>query len=168
MPAKIRGRFAPGVFYSHVYRPDLGLSWQDAFQTDSQALVESYCLQHSHEFEWDGPILRTRYRQPAWRFTPEPRCPVWFNQAHLYHPASRDLPEASPTGTLEQDFPDNVLLSDGTQISEEDIATINRVYADCALPISWRPGDLLMVDNMLTAHGRMPYTGNHRMLVRMA
>ena len=31
----------------------------------------------------------------------------------------------------------------------------------------WRRGDVLLLDNMLTAHGRRPFTGDRRVLVAM-
>jgi hypothetical protein len=33
---------------------------------------------------------------------------------------------------------------------------------------TWSAGDILMLDNMLTAHGRMPYNGPRKVLVGMA
>jgi len=32
----------------------------------------------------------------------------------------------------------------------------------------WQPGDLLMLDNMLVAHGREPFAGRREILVGMA
>jgi alpha-ketoglutarate-dependent taurine dioxygenase len=42
------------------------------------------------------------------------------------------------------------------------------VYREAAVCFAWQKGDLLMVDNMLVAHGRAPFTGPRRILVAMA
>ena len=36
------------------------------------------------------------------------------------------------------------------------------------LPGDVKAGDLLLIDNVLTAHGRRPYTGDRRVLVAMS
>jgi len=34
--------------------------------------------------------------------------------------------------------------------------------------VDWRTGDVLLVDNVLLAHGRRPFTGDRRVLVAMS
>jgi hypothetical protein len=34
--------------------------------------------------------------------------------------------------------------------------------------VRWEAGDVLLLDNMLVAHGRAPYRGSRRVLVTMA
>ncbi|CAM5231048.1 hypothetical protein SANTM175S_04757 [Streptomyces antimycoticus] len=36
------------------------------------------------------------------------------------------------------------------------------------MDVDWHTGDLLLIDNMLVAHGRRPYTGTRRVLVAMS
>ena len=33
--------------------------------------------------------------------------------------------------------------------------------------VAWQPGDILILDNILTAHGRNAYTGDRQLLVAM-
>ena len=41
-------------------------------------------------------------------------------------------------------------------------------FYDCAVSFAWRRGDVLMLDNMLVAHGRATFKGDRRVVVAMA
>jgi len=41
------------------------------------------------------------------------------------------------------------------------------VYRQSAVNFPWQEGDILMPDNMLTAHGRNPFTGQRKIVVAM-
>ena len=45
---------------------------------------------------------------------------------------------------------------------------IREVYEQEKLVFPWQKGDVLLVDNMLTAHGRKPYSGARKIVVGMA
>jgi alpha-ketoglutarate-dependent taurine dioxygenase len=36
------------------------------------------------------------------------------------------------------------------------------------VPVPWQAGDILVVDNMLACHGRMPFSGPRKILLAMA
>jgi len=48
------------------------------------------------------------------------------------------------------------------------IDEIRKAYDSETVKFDWQRGDLLLVDNMLVAHGREPFTGDRRVLVAMA
>jgi len=165
----VRDRFADGIRYARTYREDLGLSWQEAFQTHSRDEAEKYCIRHNQRFEWAGLVLRTRHVEPAWRREPKTGALVWFNQAHLFHISALDeeVREALLLTYEQADLPRNAYLGDGRPIPPGDLAAIDAAYARCELVLPWEAGSLLMIDNMLMAHGRMPYRGRRRVLVAM-
>ena len=47
------------------------------------------------------------------------------------------------------------------------MAAILAVYAELEYSFPWTPGDVLMVDNALTAHGRNAFSGERKLLVAM-
>ena len=167
---EVRERFAKGVVYTRTFRDGLGLSWQEAFQTDSRERVERYCREQGQEAVWSEAGLRTRHRQPAWRTEPATGEEVWFNQANLFHVSALDeeVREALTAVYEDDELPRNAYFGDDEAISEEDIAEVNAVYAKVSLAMPWQAGSVLMVNNMLTAHGREPFTGARRVLVAMS
>ncbi|TYB42783.1 TauD/TfdA family dioxygenase [Actinomadura chibensis] len=164
-----RERFASGVLYTRTFREGIGLSWQDAFQTDDRAEVEAYCAANGQEFEWTAEGLRTRHRRPAYVTEPVTGQDVWFNQANLFHVSAVDpeVREVLLEMYAEEDLPRNAYHGDGGAISDAVLAEIGRVYTTAALAVPWRRGDVMAVNNMLMAHGRQPFSGERRILVAM-
>ncbi|WP_432252540.1 TauD/TfdA family dioxygenase [Streptomyces sp. HNM1019] len=170
LPRDLVARFEEhGVLYTRTYRTGMGLSWQEGFQTDDKAYVDRYCAEHDIESEWDGDVLRTRQRRPAVVEHPITGRRVWFNQAHLFHVHA--LPEAVREGLLEicgeDGLPRNAYLGDGTPITPEELTAIQGAYEATILAERWEDGDLIMIDNLLTTHGRRPFTGDRKVLVSM-
>ncbi|MFI5983551.1 TauD/TfdA family dioxygenase [Streptomyces sp. NPDC051555] len=170
LPAALVERFAAhGVLYTRTYRQGMGLSWQEGFQTEDKGEVESYCADHDIATDWDGEVLRTRQRRAALIVHPVTGKRVWFNQAHLFHVNA--LPEDLREGLLElcgaDGLPRNAYYGDGTPITADEHAVITAAYEEATLAEEWATGDLMMVDNILTTHGRRPFTGERKVLVAM-
>ncbi len=67
----------------------------------------------------------------------------------------------------EAELPRNVLYADGSAIEDGVLDEIRAAYAATTLSYAWEAGDLLLLDNMLTSHGRAPFAGPRRILVAM-
>ncbi|WP_405789317.1 TauD/TfdA family dioxygenase [Streptomyces sp. NBC_00029] len=169
LPADVRERFARGVVYTRSFRQGLGLSWQEAFQTDDPAAVEKYCTEHGQSFEWTDEGLRTSHHRPAWQVEPRTGDTVWFNQAHLFHATSLepDVLEALLSLYAEEDLPRHAYYGDGSPIERADLDAVRKVYDEVSFAFPWETGDVMIVNNMLVAHGRQPFTGTRRTLVSM-
>ncbi|MET8337749.1 TauD/TfdA family dioxygenase [Streptosporangium canum] len=169
IPQEVRDRFADGVVYARAFREGLGLSWQESFQTDDPAAVEEYCARHGQTFEWTEDGLRTRHHRPSHQTEPLTGEQVWFNQANLFHVTSLDeeVREALLSLYDEADLPRNAYLADGTPIDPADLAAVKAAYDEVSYGFPWRRGDLMIINNMLCAHGREPFTGARRILVAM-
>lgn len=161
-----------GVMYVRNYGLGIDLSWQEAFQTEEPDAVEAFCRDAGIEWEWlEGhERLRTRHVRPAIMRHPELGEPVWFNQAHLFHPAS--LPDGVRDSLrsifAEDELPRTALYGDGSSIDDAVIAHITGAYRSQETDVPWQSGDLAVVDNIRLAHGRKPYEGARRVLVTMA
>jgi amino acid adenylation domain-containing protein len=168
---EVRDRFDRlGVMYVRNYTPGLDVDWRDFFHTSDRAEVEAYCRRSAIDFEWkaDGG-LRTRKVCPAVASHPRTGERVFFNQIQAHHVSC--LPPEDRESLLKlfafEDLPRNVYYGDGTPIEDSLMQEIVRTYQRVEVTFPWREGDLLMVDNMLTAHGRYPYTGSRKILVAM-
>lgn len=169
----VRDEFAAkGLTYTRNYGNGLDLPWQQAFGTEDRGAVERYCLENRITCEWkaDGE-LRTRQTCQAVIRHPGTGDWVWFNQAHLFHPTnlSETVRETLLAAVGATDaLPRHVRFGDGSEIPEQAMSHIRQVLDQCALSFTWRTGDILMLDNMLTAHGRAPFSGRRRIVVAMA
>ena len=160
-----------GVLYVRNYGGGLGLSWQDAFQTTSPEGVEAYCHRAAIEFEWLGAgRLRTRQRRPALREHPTTGERLWFNHALFFHVSSLEAAtrESILAGVAEEDLPNNSYYGDGRRIEPDTLEQIRNAYGKALFSFAWERGDVLMLDNMLAAHGREPFEGARKVAVAMA
>jgi alpha-ketoglutarate-dependent taurine dioxygenase len=169
---KTRERFIEKKWmYVRNYNDGLGLTWQTAFQTEDKAVVESYCRKNNVEFEWKaGSRLRTRQIRPAVARHPRTGEEVWFNHAIFFHVTTLEetLCEALLASFEEQDLPNNTFYGDSSPIEPDVLDEVRDAYLQECVAFGWQRGDVLLVDNMLTAHARAPYVGDRQVLVAMA
>lgn len=159
------------IMYVRNYGQGLDLQWENVFQTTNKSEVEIYCRNAGIEFEWrDGNRLRTRQVCQAVATHPKNGETVWFNQAHLFHVSSLnpEVRESLLSMVKESDLPRNAFYGDGSTIESSVIDEINEIYQQEAVIFPWKAGDILMLDNMLTSHGRKPFGGARKVLVGMA
>ena len=172
IPLEIRECFVrKGLLYVRNYGAGLDLPWQEVFQTSNKAMVEDYCRQDRMQFEWVGENqLRTRQSAAVVATHPHTGEPVWFNQAHLFHVSglAAEVRNWLLAAYGEQNLPRNVYFADGSPIDAAMLDEITQVYSDQSIVFPWREGDVLMLDNMLTAHGRKPFVGKRKVVVGIA
>lgn len=171
IPAEIKERFMEKrVMYVRNYGAALDLPWQDVFQTGDPNEVEAYCRGVGIEYEWRGSELSTRQVCQAVAAHPTTGEMVWFNQAHLFHVSSLEnsIQESLLAVVKEEGLSRNAYYGDGSRIESSVLDEIRAIYEETAVVFPWQKDDLLMVDNMLVAHGRRPYTGGRKILVAMA
>jgi alpha-ketoglutarate-dependent taurine dioxygenase len=168
---RIRDRFAEKkILYVRNYGEGLDVPWQKVFETSDPARVGEICRAAGIECEWrGGDRLRTRELCQAVARHPRTGEMVWFNQAHLFHISS--LPPEGRDALLstfaEEDLPRNAYYGDGSPLEEEALGVIREALRAETVAFPWEPGDVLLVDNMLTAHGRRPFAGARRVVVGM-
>ncbi|MBE9190293.1 TauD/TfdA family dioxygenase [Gloeocapsopsis crepidinum LEGE 06123] len=168
---KIKEKFInKNIMYVRNYGDGFGLNWETVFQTSDQAKVEAYCRQNFIDFEWKSHGgLRTRAIRPAVIKHPKTSEISWFNQAQHWHPAclDTDTRESFFASFTEEDFPRNCYYADGSRIEDSVMREICAVYQQLEVSFPWEVGDVLLLDNVLTAHARNPFVGERKLLVAM-
>lgn len=149
-----------------------GLSWQAAFQTTDKAVVEKYCNEMSIDYEWkaDGG-LRLENTFDSVITHPRTGEEVWFNQAPQFHPS--DYPTHICDSLLdsyrgnERELPQTAFFGDDSPIDIAALKHIRETMFSEATVSPWRQGDVVMIDNVLVCHGRMPFSGPRKILLAM-
>jgi alpha-ketoglutarate-dependent taurine dioxygenase len=169
MPTAVRSRFQRlGLRYIRNLPPGegSGYSWQDVFRSADPRVVEQRCAASGATAEWlSGDFLRVVQNRPAVASHPQTGEEVWFNQADGFHPSALDEQSYRELLALygsEDRFRLNVTFGDGSPIDAEALASIRAVMRRESRSHAWRKGDVLIFDNMLSAHGRRPFTGARR------
>ena len=183
LPAPIREAFEErGVIYhQHLWdaegEPGVGKSWQETFETNDRAAAECYLREAGMDFEWTTFGLRTRARHAAVRVHPVTGETCWYNQADQWHRAFDSVKVAigrqddlrfDPRTAGEATLGNHATYGDGGEIDPADLEVVREVSRGCEVLFPWRAGDIMLLDNLLTMHGRKPFTGARRVLVAMA
>jgi alpha-ketoglutarate-dependent taurine dioxygenase len=168
---KIRDRFnEKKLMYVRNYTDGLDVGWQTFFRTTDRAAVEDYCRKASIDFEWKKDNgLRTRQISPAVVKHPKTGEMVFFNQIQLHHVSCLDpaVRESLLDILKKDDLPRNVYYADGSPIEDLIVEELGELYQKTSVSFPWREGDILMLDNMMVAHGRKPYVGSRKIVVAM-
>jgi len=156
------------------YHDDVGTSLSDAFGTDDHPAVEAYCRANAIEFEWregeGGGVLRTWQRRSAVVRHPLTGQRCWFNQIAFLNAwtMAPELREYLVELYGEDGLPFNTRFGNGDPIGADVVEGINAAYDANTVREAWQAGDLLLVDNVRTAHSREPFQGPREVVVAMA
>lgn len=172
LDAEVREKFERlGVRYVRIYHEDFDIPWQVAFQTTDRDVVDEYCRQAGMTCEWraDG-ALRTEHVRDSVVRHPVTGEAVWFNQVCSWHLFALEPRAHSGRRSSfgDDNLPRKVYYGDGSQIGSSEIAAIIAAHDAAIVSFPWKNGDVLLIDNMLSSHGREPFEGPRRVLVAMS
>jgi alpha-ketoglutarate-dependent taurine dioxygenase len=171
LPETLVRQFEDGWMLTRNYNDEIGVSFAEAFGTDDRRDIEHYCRTNGIDFEWqpDGG-LRTRQRRRAVVRHPQTGHRCWFNQIAFLSEWTLDFEVREFLVDVygADGLPFNTRLGNGDPISKDAVQAINEVYQANTAREPWHPGDLMLVDNVRTAHGREPFEGRREILVAMS
>ena len=172
LPTQLTERFErEGWLLIRNYNEDIGASVAEAFGTDDRDAVETYCRGNAIRFEWQPEGgLRTWQRRSAVVQHPVTGGRCWFNQIAFLSEwtLDREVREFLVDMYGEDGLPFNTRFGSGDPIGEDVVELLNEVYERNAAREPWQAGDLLLVDNIRTAHSREAFEGPREVLVAMA
>lgn len=171
LPPELVERFRRhGWRLSRTFGEHLSLDWRTSFGTDSPEAVARYCAASQIELRWDddGTLHTTQTRSAIIRH-PVTGEEVWFNHVAFWNEwaLNPDIRDVLVNECGRDSLPFNTALGNGESLAAAEVAAIDQAYAQATVQASWQPGDLLIVDNILAAHGREPFRGDRKIVVAM-
>ena len=165
--AALAERFASlGLLYTtHMPAEDdhasgQGRSWRSTMSADNIEQAEAKLAAMGYTWEWgvDGSLQATTPVLPA-VLTLENGTRVFYNQliaAYLGWRGVRENPSRAIT------------FGDGSPIPREGLDMIVELSKAFTYDLQWQDGDVALVDNKMTMHGRRPYSGERKREVLVA
>ena len=178
----VRSRFEKrGVTYlQHLWdddgAPGIGKSWQETFETTERKLAEKYLEKADMTFEWTDLGLRTAATKPGVKVHEVTGEKCWHNQADQWHrdmvsvkdSVGLDSIEDGKSGAGEASLGNHAVYGDGSEIAVSDLEHIRDISQQCEVVFPWQRGDVMVIDNVLSMHGRKPFSGKRQVVVAMA
>ena len=146
------------------------------FGTDVRTEIESHCDQNGYEFEWDlQGGLHIRFTGRAVQRHPVTDESLWFNYVQFYlvprYPYLRGREQieepVAPLAYKPECYDLHACFGDGSPIDAESARQVHNAYNEDVSELRWQEGDILLLDNMLTAHGRNSFEGERKLLFAM-
>lgn len=136
--------------------------WDFAFYTDSQEEVEAICARRHMRPHWHEDGSLTVFNQEdAFVTHPSTGERVYrsgLHIAHFYRGSYDNTGEAAAVRASQQ-FPSGAYLGDGSELDPALDAELCALVDRFTYQWPWRDGDVMVLDNLLTGHGRNPFEG---------
>jgi len=144
------------------FLPNLGLPWSQVLSADSREEAHAVCSERAIDCAFlPNGALRLQQRRPVVAAHPCNGQECWFNDMAFLNQWS--IPADERQLLLDAFGPDgvpfNTLLGSGAALDERDFWSIIEAYDTVHVGVDLEPGDVLVVDNMLMAHGRAARLG---------
>ena len=158
MRSEVVDDWRAGELYRHP-------TWQYRFETEEPGTVETLLRERGADFEWhpDGSLTFWT-RVPGITTHPVTGDLLYFNQmnSQMQHrlTVGEDRAaaiEAAYGTTMPRAY--SVRFSNGEKLSEREFLAIHAAFEQRKLAFPWQAGDVMLLENRLTAHGRNPFTG---------
>jgi len=154
-----------GLRYSHVMPGEndagsgMGRSWQSTLRSATPAEAEARLANLGYRWEWldDGCLKVMTPTLPAVYDLPDGRR-SFFNQLIAAYCGWKDA---------RNDPAKAITFGDGSPLDRQAVTTAIKLADELAFDVPWRQGDVALVDNYVTMHGRRPFVGVRKVLAAM-
>ena len=156
---------AKGLLYRNVMPPEddagsgMGRSWQSTFSVDTRGEAEAAMATLGYRFEWleDGCLKATTPKLQAVRDLGDGRK-SFFNQLIAAFKGWKDT---------RNDPAKAITFGDGSPIDPSDINRAAELAEEITFDVPWQTGDVALVDNYVTMHGRRTFSGKRKVLASL-
>lgn len=149
----------------------VGKSWKEVFECDTKDEAEQKMKTLELTFEWrEDDNLRVEETVDPIIEHPDTGEKIFFCQADQWHPSNlgKEAWDAMIEVMPEEDFYHYCTYGDGSKIDDGDIEYIRNTNNSERVFFKWKKGDILMLDNIISMHGRNPFKSPRKILVSMA
>jgi hypothetical protein len=138
----------------------MGRSWQSTLGAQTREQAEERLRGLDYTWEWlpDGCLRATTPVLPAVREV-SPGRKTFFNQLIAAFRGWKDA---------RNDPAKAIRFGDGTPLDREAVQVAIRLADELAFDIPWQRGDAVLVDNLITMHGRRTFRGARKVLASLA
>lgn len=148
-------------------------TWQYWFDSDDRDEIAAKLDERGTNYLWNDDASLTFWNsEPAVTHHPITGDALYFNQlnsqiqnAHTIGKERADMFDrlyGDHTGR-----PYSVSFGNGDPVTEADYLAVCAIFEARKIAFEWQPGDVMLLDNRLTAHGRHPYTGERDVQVML-
>jgi alpha-ketoglutarate-dependent taurine dioxygenase len=164
-PEFARNCESKGLKYSNVMPSQndptsgMGRSWQSTLRASTPEQAEARLKALGYTWTWldDGCLRATTPVLPAVRPLPDGRR-SFFNQLIAAFQGWKD----------DRNDPSKAItFGDGTPLDRDSVNVATRLGEELSFNIPWERGDVALVDNYVTMHGRRPFTGTRKVLASL-
>ncbi len=136
-----------------------GRSWRSTLSADNQSEAEVKLKKLNYQWQWlaDDSLHVTSPALPAIRQLADGRS-VFFNQLIAAFRGWQDARNSAEK---------SICFGDGSIIDTADMAVAIALADELTFEIQWQTGDIALIDNFSTMHGRRPFQGQRRVLASL-
>ena len=137
----------------------MGRNWQDTFHAANQNDAEQRMASLGYTWEWldDGCLRATTPVLPAVYELPDGRK-SFFNQLIAAFQGWKDI---------RNDPHKSITFGNGEPLDPAMVDLATQLAEDVTFDIPWQAGDVALVDNLVTMHGRRTFQGTRKVLASL-
>jgi hypothetical protein len=165
LPDFTRDCLEKGLRYTNVMPPEsdatsgMGRSWQSTLRAESRAQAEVRLENLGYTWQWlaDGSLRATTPVLPAVLDLGAGRL-SFFNQLIAAYHGWKDR---------RNDPSKAITFGDGSPLNAQAVAQVAALADELTFDIPWQRGDVALLDNFVTMHGRRTFSGTRRVLASL-
>jgi alpha-ketoglutarate-dependent taurine dioxygenase len=154
-----------GLKYSNVMPSEndptsgMGRSWQSTLRATTREQAEARLASLGYSWQWQegGNLRATTPVLPAVRQLPDGRK-TFFNQLIAAFSGWKDA---------RNDPSKAITFGDGAPLDREAVNTAVQLGEELSFDVPWQRGDVALVDNFVTMHGRRTFRGTRKVLASL-